>query len=182
MGCSWQGRNRQQLRESVSAKPLLNLALLTPLAGCLWGPSLVCPPTTPKGKENKDKSKMQHARRLCDPEGPLIDQVNTLGKLFRVTDSWGNMKGHSIREKLELEALFLTKECEHEGWCVLCFFELFPLFPSVQGCRLNQAKAGTEMLKPWFRNTGFEVLGSHRDFLRDLGQVICLCCTSASNP
>lgn len=37
-------------------------------------------------------------------------------RLFRVTDSWGDTKGQSIRETLELEALFLTKEDQQGGW------------------------------------------------------------------
>lgn len=55
------------------------------------------------------------------------------------------MKGQGMKEKLELQAWFLTKECERGVWCVLGFFLLFP---SAQGPSLSLAKAGTEMLKP----------------------------------
>ena len=69
----------------------------------------------------------QQARRLCDPEGPFMGNVTKethWERLFRVIDSWGDMKGQSMRETLELEALFLTKERQHRVWVGLLFFFL----------------------------------------------------------
>jgi len=54
MGCSWQS-SRQQLRESVSAKPLLNPVPLTPLAACLWGSSLRLTSNNTKRKKTLPK-------------------------------------------------------------------------------------------------------------------------------
>lgn len=59
-GCSWQGRRRQQLRESALAEPLLNPLPLTPSAGSHPGPSQSLPfdnakrkKAPPKGKKNE---------------------------------------------------------------------------------------------------------------------------------
>lgn len=92
-----------------------------------WLPASEVPPLPALQHHQKEKETKKNPRG-SGQENFVILKVHSLiewtqwERLFR---GWENMKGQGCREKLELEALSLTKECEHGVWCVLYIFGIF---------------------------------------------------------
>lgn len=187
-GCSWQGRSRQHYGNPSQQSHYLTLHCSHPWLAASEVPPFACPPTTQKGKNHHQKEK-EKEKPTRQQEGSVtltghsrgVWQRKHTGKgFFRVTDSWGDTKGRSIRETLELEALFLTKEYQQGGWGFSVVFLnsfLLPRDPTLTKSKLVQRCQSCDS-----ETLVLKFLAQTLTSCVTLGKSFSLCCASASNP